>query len=147
MVRHLSLLQVDPIAAIAPSVDLVAWSRWDRPTSPGDLRAAPRLPGLIEHQATIRTADHLAALRAVMADWPGRGELRDWQKRHRDWETPGRSGGSSLLLRCGSPCGTATMGRRERVRWPVLGRPFLDRAPTGPRRHPPWSEDPATVTA
>ncbi len=29
MVRHLTLLQIDPIAAIAPSADLVAWRASD----------------------------------------------------------------------------------------------------------------------
>ena len=85
MVRHLSLLQVDPTAAIAPNADLVSWSRVGSSYSPADLRAACDSRDLIEHQATIRTADYLALLRAVMADWPGRGELREWQKRHRDW--------------------------------------------------------------
>lgn len=85
MVRHLSLLQVDPTAAIAPNADLVSWSRLGSSYSPADLRAARDSRELIEYQATIRTADYLALLRAVMVDWPGRGELRDWQKRHRDW--------------------------------------------------------------
>lgn len=85
MVQHLTLLQVDPTAAIAPNADLVSWSRLGSSYSPSDLRAALDSRDLIEHQATIRTSDYLALLCADMVDWPGRGELRDWQKRYRDW--------------------------------------------------------------
>ena len=35
---------------------------------------------LIELQAVIRPAEDLALYRADMADWPGTGELRDWQR-------------------------------------------------------------------
>jgi len=56
--------------------DLVSWSRLGSSYSPADLRAACDSRDLIEHQATIRTADYLALLRAVMADWPGRGAAR-----------------------------------------------------------------------
>ena len=34
VVRHLTLLQIDPTAAIAPSADLVAWSRLGSATDP-----------------------------------------------------------------------------------------------------------------
>jgi uncharacterized protein len=33
----------------------------------------------------VRPAEDLALYRAEMAEWPGRGELRDWQEYHRDW--------------------------------------------------------------
>ncbi len=33
----------------------------------------------------IRPAEDIALYRADMADWPGRGELRDWQEHRRDW--------------------------------------------------------------
>ena len=39
-VRHLTLLQIDPIAAIAPSADLVAWSRLGSSYSPAELDTA-----------------------------------------------------------------------------------------------------------
>ncbi len=40
VVRRLTLLQLDPVSAIAPSADLVAWSRLGSPYSPGNLRKA-----------------------------------------------------------------------------------------------------------
>jgi uncharacterized protein YcaQ len=40
VVRRLTFLQLDPTSAIAPSADLVAWSRLGRSYDPGDLRAA-----------------------------------------------------------------------------------------------------------
>ena len=44
-VRRLTLLQLDPVSAVAPSADLVAWSRLGSSYSPADLAAAPRRPG------------------------------------------------------------------------------------------------------
>ena len=41
-VRQLTLLQLDPIAAVAPSADLVAWSRLGSAYRPADLVAAAR---------------------------------------------------------------------------------------------------------
>jgi len=87
MVRHLSLLQLDPIAAVAPSADLVAWSRLGSSYSPADLRRALEDRTLLELQAMIRPAEDLALYRADMADWPGRDELRGWQKELREWVT------------------------------------------------------------
>jgi uncharacterized protein YcaQ len=45
VVRHLTLLQIDPTAAIAPNADLVAWSRSGRRT---------RQPGWTPPSATGR---------------------------------------------------------------------------------------------
>jgi uncharacterized protein YcaQ len=85
VVRQLTLLQLDPIAAVAPSADLVVWSRLGSAYSPAELRAALERRTLLEHQAMIRPAEDLALYRADMADWPGRGQLRDWQESVRDW--------------------------------------------------------------
>lgn len=85
LVRHLSLLQLDPIAAVAPSADLVAWSRLGSSYSPAELRHALEDRTLLELQAMVRPAEDLALYRANMADWPGRGELRDWQVFLRGW--------------------------------------------------------------
>ncbi|HXM58344.1 MAG TPA: crosslink repair DNA glycosylase YcaQ family protein [Candidatus Dormibacteraeota bacterium] len=85
MVRQLTLLQLDPISAVAPSADLVAWSRLGPSYSPDDLRAALDARQLIELRAMVRPAEDVALYRAEMAAWPGRGDLTDWQVRRRDW--------------------------------------------------------------
>ena len=85
VVRRLTLLQLDPTAAIAPNADLVAWTRLGSSYSPADLRAALDERVLLEHQATIRPAEDLVLYRAEMAHWPAPGALRPWQERYRDW--------------------------------------------------------------
>jgi uncharacterized protein YcaQ len=85
MVRHLSFLQLDPTAAIAPNADLVAWSRLGSSYSPADLLKALKDRRLIELQALIRPREDVALFRAEMAEWPGRGKLREWQESRRDW--------------------------------------------------------------
>jgi uncharacterized protein YcaQ len=84
-VRQLSLLQLDPTRAIAPSADLVLWSRLGSPYSRQELRDAVDEQTLIELRATLRPAEDLALYRAEMAEWPGTGKLRDWQEDQRNW--------------------------------------------------------------
>jgi uncharacterized protein len=86
-VRQLTLLQLDPVSAVAPSADLVTWSRLGPAYSPADLRAALDEHRLIELRAMVRPAEDIALYRDDMAHWPGRGELRDWQVSIRDWVT------------------------------------------------------------
>lgn len=70
-VEHLTFLQLDPTAAIAPSADLVAWSRLGESYRPADLTAAlERDRTLYEVRAIIRPTADLALQRAQMAAWP-----------------------------------------------------------------------------
>jgi len=85
VVRHLTLLQLEPTAAIAPSADLVLWSRLGSAYSPQDLRDAVDEQRLIELRGMVRPAEDLVLYRAEMAEWPGTGELKDWQEQRRDW--------------------------------------------------------------
>jgi uncharacterized protein YcaQ len=85
VVHHLNLVQVDPISAVAPSADLVLWSRLGSAYSPEELQDAVDEQRLIDHHGYIRPAEDLALFRAAMAEWPGRGELKDWQEARRDW--------------------------------------------------------------
>jgi hypothetical protein len=73
VVRRLTLLQLDPTAAIAPSADLVAWSRLGSAYAPADLEAALAGRALIELRAMLRPAEDLALYRADMAAWSARG--------------------------------------------------------------------------
>jgi uncharacterized protein YcaQ len=84
-VRRLTLLQLDPTSAIAPSADLVAWSRLGSAYSTNDLRAALDDRHMVELHAYVRPAEDIALYRARMAAWPGTRELRDWQVFIRDW--------------------------------------------------------------
>jgi len=84
-IRALSLLQIDPISAVAPSADLVLWSRLGSGYDQQELRDAVNEQTLIELRGTVRPAEDLALYRAEMSEWPGTGELRDWQEYRRDW--------------------------------------------------------------
>ena len=87
VVRRLTLLQLDPTAAIAPNADLVAWSRLGSAYSPAQLTEAVTNRQLIELQAMIRPAEDMALYRADMAarlSLP-RNELPAWRASVRDW--------------------------------------------------------------
>jgi uncharacterized protein YcaQ len=84
-VQRLTLLQLDPTNAIAPSADLVAWSRLGSSYSPSDLQAALEGRRLFEYVAFVRPAEDIALYRAHMEAWPGTGELADWQLAYQDW--------------------------------------------------------------
>src|SRR5881227_1486985 len=77
---HLTLLQIDPTAAIAPNADLVAWSRLGSPYSTAELETALKDRALLELHAMIRPSEDLALYRAEMAEWCQGAELRDWQQ-------------------------------------------------------------------
>ncbi|MGN6380772.1 MAG: DNA glycosylase AlkZ-like family protein [Gaiellales bacterium] len=85
LVRHITLLQIDPTAAIAPSAHLVAWSRLGSGYDRAALAQALRERELVEYRATIRPAEDMALYRADMAAWPGTGRLRDYRLEQRDW--------------------------------------------------------------
>ncbi len=92
VVRRLTLLQLDPVNAVAPSADLVAWSRLGSAYLPADLDAALAGRTLIELLALIRPAEDLALYRADMATWEergrdpsGPGDRTGWRAAYRDW--------------------------------------------------------------
>src|SRR5689334_17062324 len=85
LVRHLTLLQVVLTPAVAPSADLVAWSRLGSSYTPADLESALGNQALVELEGMIRPAEDLALYRADMAAWDQGGEVRGWHKSYRDW--------------------------------------------------------------
>jgi uncharacterized protein YcaQ len=102
VVRHLTFLQLDPTAAIAPNADLVAWSRLGLSYSPDALVTALTDRSLVELLAMIRPNEDMALYRAEMAEWPGTGELLDWQVLRRDWVKANDACRRDILDRLGS---------------------------------------------
>lgn len=79
MVERLTLLQIDPTAAIAPNADLVAWSRLGRGYVPEDLKnAVERDRTLYEHNALVRPMTDLGLYLADMKGRPRSEEGRRW---------------------------------------------------------------------
>ena len=85
VVRHLTLLQIDPTAAVAPSADLVAWSRLGPSYDPTELASALEEQTLLELRGMIRPWEDLALYRAEMAAWWERTGLTDWEEDQREW--------------------------------------------------------------
>ncbi|GAA4901638.1 hypothetical protein LX16_0384 [Stackebrandtia albiflava] len=82
VVRHLSFLQLDPVAAVAPSADLVAWSRLGDAYSREHLVEAIADRSLVEYRAMLRPAEDMVLHRGDMAAWPGEA---DWRRRQHAW--------------------------------------------------------------
>jgi uncharacterized protein len=103
VVRHLTLLQLDPTAAIAPNADLVAWSRLGSAYSTAELSAAREKRDLIELDAILRPAEDFALFRADMAAWTERapGEPA-WREVYRGWIRANDACRRDILDRLGS---------------------------------------------
>jgi uncharacterized protein YcaQ len=87
VVGHLTFVQVDPTAAIAPSADLVAWTRLGGAYQPSQLLdALERHRTLYEVRAIIRPTADLGLHRAAMAAWPFANEAQHY------WTYPGPKG-------------------------------------------------------
>jgi uncharacterized protein YcaQ len=99
VVRRLTLLQIDQTAAVAPSADLVAWSRLGSSYSPAELELALEDRTLLDLRGMIRPSEDVALYRADMADWPGRGALRDWQEYRRDWVLANKACREDIITR------------------------------------------------
>jgi uncharacterized protein YcaQ len=85
VVSQLTFLQIDPTAAIAPSADLVAWTRLGDAYRPAQLtQALEQDRSLYEVRAYVRPMADLGLHLAEMAAWP----FADEEKRHRS--PPGR---------------------------------------------------------
>jgi len=79
VVRRLTLLLIDPTSAIAPSADLVAWSRLGATYRPADLRHALEDDRtLFEHNALVRPTADLGLVLARAVEWPRHERPRVW---------------------------------------------------------------------
>ena len=79
VVRQLTLLQIDPTAAVAPSADLVAWSRLGSAYRPDHLNSALEQDRtLFELDALVRPMSDLGLYLAGAAEWPSYDRQRAW---------------------------------------------------------------------
>ncbi len=89
VVDRLTFLQLDPTAVVAPSADLVVWSRVGNTYDPADLRQAVDVDRtLFEHRGQesekepvivmVRPMANLALYLAEMAMWPIWTKGREW---------------------------------------------------------------------
>jgi uncharacterized protein len=79
VVERLTLLQIDPTAAVAPSADLVAWSRLGSTYRPDDLKQAlERDRTLFEHDALVRPMSDVGLYLAGAAEFPRYERTRAW---------------------------------------------------------------------
>jgi uncharacterized protein len=122
-VRQLSLLQLEPTNAIAPSAELVMWSRLGSAFDPQELWDAVDEQRLIELHQALRVADDIALFRAEMAEWPGSGELREWQEELRGWVKANNGCRRDILerLRADGPLPTSELPDTCVVPWASSG--------------------------
>ena len=79
VVHQLTLLQIDPTAAVAPNADLVAWSRLGASYQPAHLQQALEQDRtLFELDAMVRPMSDLGLFLAAMASAPFYERAREW---------------------------------------------------------------------
>ncbi|HST66605.1 MAG TPA: crosslink repair DNA glycosylase YcaQ family protein, partial [Mycobacteriales bacterium] len=125
-VRHLTVLQIDPTAAVAPSVDLVLASRLGRAYHPDELSAELAARTLLELRQMIRPAEDLALYRAEMAEW-------------REEELPGYRGAQQRWVRANDACRRDIL-RRITDSGPLTARELPDTCVV-PWKSSGWNDD------
>ncbi|WP_446663677.1 DNA glycosylase AlkZ-like family protein [Flexivirga sp. B27] len=84
VVRHLASVQVDLTAAVAPSPELVCWSRLGAAYRLGDLDDLFDAREVVELRGRIMPAEDIRFYRAELEDW-GRHPRVEWQEMSADW--------------------------------------------------------------
>src|SRR5690348_5932755 len=69
VIRHLTTVQLEPTAAIAPSADVVLWSRLGASYAPADLDRLLADGTLLELRQFVRPSDDIALFRGEMQWW------------------------------------------------------------------------------
>jgi uncharacterized protein YcaQ len=81
VVERLTLLQIDPTAAVAPSADLVAWSRLGSTYRPAQLKQALEEDRtLFELDALVRPMDDVGLHLAVPSLYGSSSRLAEWRR-------------------------------------------------------------------
>lgn len=77
--RGLPYVQHDPVSAVAPSADLVLWSRLGPSYDPAELRDALDSLEVVDLLGLVRPAEDVRLHRAEMARWPGPEPWKPWE--------------------------------------------------------------------
>lgn len=116
-IDELTVLNIDPTAAIAPSADLILWSRLGWPYQPADLRQAVEVDrSVFEWGGFYRPMTDLALYLPDMAAWPS------WEKQ-RAWMVANHGFRVEVLdrLRADGPLRTGEIPDTSREPWPSSG--------------------------
>ncbi|MEP9365326.1 crosslink repair DNA glycosylase YcaQ family protein [Nocardioides sp. CN2-186] len=84
VVRHLTAIQHDQTAHVAPSADLVLWSRLGASYALGDVEAPLEEGRIVDLCGFLRPVEDVRLFRDAMARWPW-PLLRDWQEDVAGW--------------------------------------------------------------
>ena len=85
VVSHLTLLQHDQTAAVAPHAPLAVWSRLGSACPRDTVNEAFEELSLIDLKGHLRPAGDVALYRAEMAEWPGAGEVAPYLQGAAEW--------------------------------------------------------------
>ncbi|WP_298890113.1 crosslink repair DNA glycosylase YcaQ family protein [uncultured Serinicoccus sp.] len=126
-VRELTLLQIDPVAAVAPAQHLVLWSRLGSAYDTGELDRLLADRTLVEVLGFVRPAEDVGLWRAEMAAWPAPsrrdGMLRPWQEGQARWVEANDRGRRDILahLAAEGPTPTGALPDSTEVPWRSSG--------------------------
>ncbi|CAM5784306.1 DNA glycosylase AlkZ-like family protein [Cellulomonas persica] len=110
-VERLTFLQHDPIAAVAPSADLVLFSRLGSAYDPRELEDLVAQQRIVEVQGRLMPAHDVRLLTAEMAAWPGGPDAPAWQQANARWLDDNRGCRDDILelLRSDGPLTAAEL--------------------------------------
>ncbi|WP_151526851.1 DNA glycosylase AlkZ-like family protein [Serinicoccus kebangsaanensis] len=126
-VRELTLLQIDPVKAVAPAHHLVLWSRLGSAYDMGELDRLLAERTLVEIRGFIRAGEDVALYRAQMAGWPTplrrHGEVSAWQESNARWVEANDRGRCEILahLEAEGPTPTGGLPDATDVPWRSSG--------------------------
>lgn len=123
VVRRLTMLKLDPTNAIAPSADLVLWSRIGPSYSPAWLTSALADRTLVELDLMVRPAEDISLYRAEMAAWPSALDHKPWHDELAEWVRANEDCRTDILSRLGAegPLPSRELPDTCRVPWRSSG--------------------------
>ncbi len=117
VIRQLTFVQLEPTAAVAPTADLVLWSRLGGSYEPHDLTHGLERDGaLFELDLLVRPMEDLPLFRAEMAVWPEAESTARWLDDNEEFR-----GDILDLLEMDGPLVAAEIPDTSIVSWPSSG--------------------------